>query len=399
MSRTPRILIVVENLPAQRDARVRRECQALTAAGYFVSVISPRGVAGQEVPELAGVTLYQYPPSPERQGVLGFAYEFLYSWVATAFLVVKALLREGFDVFQACNPPETYFLLALPLKALGKPFVFDHHDLSPEHYAVQFGRRDLLYRLLLGLERATFRTADHVISTNEFFRDVALTRGGKGADDITVVRNGPPLDLVGDRLPQPDLRKGRTYLLCWVGVMRGFDDGVDLALAVVHHLLRRMGRDDFHVAFIGDGENLALMSARAAELGVEDHVTFTGWLTFDRAFDYLATADIALQTNPRNERTDVSTAIKTMEYMALGVPVVAFDLRETRASAGDAAMYAEPNDIEALAGLVDELLRDPDRRAAMGEHGRRRVRNGLAWDHQKTRYVSVFDRLLGGASD
>lgn len=393
MPRSPRVLIIVENLPAQRDARVKRQAQALVDAGYAVSVISPRG-DGVLPAELRGVQLHQYRPPPRPGGTLGYVYEFAYSWVAVTLLVVRAAAREGFDVIQACNPPDTYFALALPFKLVGKPFVFDHHDLCPEHYAVQFGQRGVLLRTLLALERATFRIADHVISTNESFRQIAIGRGCRTPASVTVVRNGPELGRTRREDPRPELRQGRPFLACWVGVMRGFDDGVELALGAVDHIVRGLGRDDCQFIFIGDGEKLSEMVRLAYRLGIASFVEFPGWLSHESLFEYLATADVGLQPNPKNERTDVSTAIKTMEYMAFGLPVVAFDLRETRASAGAAGAYAEPNDVRAYGELVVELLDDPKRRAVMGELGRRRVEEGLAWDHQKEKYISVFDNVL-----
>ncbi len=389
-----RVLIIVENLPAERDSRVRRESQALVQVGYQVTVISPRATGVDVPPELEGVRLLHYPPPPQWRGKLGFAYEFAYSWVVIAALTVRAAVTGGFDVIQACNPPETLFALAVPFKLLGKAFVFDHHDLSPEHYEVQFGRRDLLHRALLALERATFATADHVIATNESARSVALGRGGKLPHDVTVVRNGPPLGLLGRPRPRPELKHGRRFLACWVGVMRGFDDGVDLALRAIHHLVYDRGRRDCHTVFVGDGEMLAPMRLLADELDLEEFVTFAGWLPLEEVFEHLATADVALQSNPKNVRTDTATAIKTVEYMAFGLPVVAFDLRETRVSAGDAAVYAESNDVASFARLLDELLDDPERREVMGAEGLRRVVDELAWDHQEKRYVAVFDDLV-----
>jgi len=388
------VLIVVENLPAERDSRVRQESQALVKAGYDVTVISPGGTGRGVPPELEGVRLLHYPPPPQWRSKLGFAYEFAYSWVAIGALTVRAAVTGGFDVIQACNPPETLFALALPFKLLGKAFVFDHHDLSPEYYEVQFGRRDFLHRVLLALEWATFATADHVIATNESARSVALRRGGKEPCEVTVVRNGPPLGLVGRARPRPELKHGRRFLASWVGVMRGFDDGVDLALRALDRLVHDLGRRDCHTVFVGDGEMLAPMRLLARELDLEELVTFTGWLTMEEVFECLATADIALQSNPKNARTDTATAIKTVEYMAFGLPVVAFDLKETRVSAGDAAVYAEPNDVTSFARLLDELLDDPERREVMGAEGCRRVAEKLAWDHQEKRYVSVFDNLL-----
>lgn len=364
-------------------------------AGFGVSVICPRGPDRHGVGELSEAHVYRYPAPPPARGSAGFVVEYSYSWLATAVLTVRVLLEHGIDVLQACNPPDTYFPLGLALRLAGGRFVFDHHDLAPELYHARFGRRGWLFRLLLVVERATFGAADHVIATNESVRNVALTRGGKQPQQVTVVRNGPALDRIGARAPRPALKEnGATFLCCWVGVMGALDDGVDLALEAVAHFVHVQGRSDCHFAFLGDGEAISDMRALAVGLDIEPFVTFTGWVPQPVVFDYLATADLGLQPDPKTERTDQATAIKTMEYMAFGVPVVAFDVHETRESAADAAAYASDNDPGALAVLIAELLADPGRRSAMGRVGRERVENTLAWDHQKTAYVGVFDHLL-----
>ncbi len=391
------VVILLENLPLGRDTRVRRECQALIEAGYAVSVICPRDKGAVEGHEVDGVRVHAYRPPPSGSTASAFVWEFLYSWGATAVLLVRTALVDPFDVVQACNPPDTYFALALPAKLTGKPFVFDHHDLSPELYVARFGRCGLVWRVLRLLERATFLTTDHVIATNDTFRGVALTRGGKEDGDITVVRNGPLLEEVYPRPPRRELKMSRRFLCCWVGVMGSVDDGVDIALHAVHNIVHNLRREDCHFAFIGDGEAFDDMRALAVQLRVDQFVTFTGWLTREDVFEYLSTADVALQPDPKSERTDASTASKTMEYMAFGLPVVAFDVDETRRSAGQAAVYATDNDPKKLSELVVQLLDDRQRRSAMGMIGRQRVETELAWDHQRVKYVEVFDRLFHGA--
>lgn len=395
ISREPRALIILENLPLERDARVRRECLALLGAGYGVSVISPEGSGAPLEGALARVKLYQYRAPPSGTSRLSFAYEFSYSWLASLTLTVKALAAEGFDIIQACNPPDTYFALAMPFKLLGKPFIFDHHDLAPELYTIRFGRdRGMTIAALKFCEWATIRCADHVISTNESIRKVALTRGKKRADAVTVVRNGPVLSEIRSAHPHPELKRSRRFLCCWVGVIGAVDDGVDLALRAIHLLVRRHGRHDCQFTFIGDGEALSEMQALVDELNIGDFVTFTGWLDQAQVFSYLATADVGLQPDPKNPRTDAATAIKTMEYMAFGLPIVAFDVHETKVSAEGAAVYAHPNDISSYAETIDALLDDPKQRTAMGAVGRQRIAEELAWDHQKNAYIQVFHRCL-----
>ena len=396
----PRVLIIVENLPVERDTRVRRECQTLVDAGYGVSVICPRGRDTQvDLPELRLVDVRRYGPPPEGRSKLGFAWEFLYSWLATAGLTVKLFATSGFDAIQACNPPDTYFAIALPFKAVGRRFIFDHHDLAPEMFVSRYGNKNVVVLgILRALELMTFLTADHVISTNESMRHIALTRGHKKADSVTVVRNGPLLDRTEHRRPRSELKHGRHFLCCWVGVMQGIDDGVQLALRAIHHLIYVIGQRDCHFAFLGDGEAFDRMRALAEDLHILDYVDFTGWVSQEVVTDYLLAADVGLQPNPKTPRIEMATAIKTMEYMARGLPVVAFDVRETRRSAGDAAVYAKGDDVATYAELVHDLLQDPVRRAEMGRIGRRRVADELAWEHQEKRYLEIYDRVLRGGS-
>ncbi len=392
--RSRRVLIVVENLPARRDRRVWRECQALVSAGYGVSVISPRAPGGPAFEEIEGIRSYTYPAPPEARSKLSFVYEYFYSWLMAALLSVKVLMRDGFDAIQVCNPPDTYFLLGRLYRLFGKPFVFDHHDLAPEVYLTRFGDGNaLLVHALRAMERATFRAATHVISTNESYRQVALGRGGRPPHAVTVVRNGPDLDLMQVVPSRPELRNGRSYLCCWFGNM-GPQDGVHLALEAIGRIVHERGQRDCHFVFMGTGDALDDMRRRAAALDVEDWTTFTGWISDELAFAYLSTADIGLSADPPGPLNDVSTMNKTMEYMAFGLPVVAFDLKETRVSAAEAAVYAPGSDVAAYADLIVALLDAPHRRAEMGRIGRQRVERSLAWRHQRDAYVGVYDRLL-----
>lgn len=393
--RQPHVLILLENLPIERDTRVRRECRALLEAGFDVSVICPRGADVPDLGDLADARVHRYPAPPPARSSAGFLVEFAYSWLATAILMTRVMLKHRVDVLQACNPPDTYFPLGLALRLAGRSFVFDHHDLAPEIYLARFARRGYSFRLLLAAERATIAAADHVIATNESVRQVALTRGKKPREQVTVVRNGPELSSVRAALARSEHRKGDArFLCCWVGVMGALDDGVDLALEAVSHLVHNLARRDCHFVFIGDGEAFSDMEALAVRLDISPFVTFTGWVPQPVVFEYLASADLGLQPDPKTERTDQATAIKTMEYMAFGLPVVAFDVNETRESAAGAAAYARDNDPTSFAALIAELLADPERRAVMGRLGRDRVENELAWDHQKLDYVGVFDRLV-----
>lgn len=393
----PRVLVIVQNLSVPLDRRVWQECLALVAAGIGVSVICPRGPGEARHEVLRGVHIHRYAPPPATSGFLSYAVEFAYCWLRTAALSVRIARREGFDVIQACNPPDTYWALALPYKALGKRFVFDHHDLNPEVYVSRFGGdggalHRALHRALLVLERATFRVADHVISTNESYREVAMRRGRRAPADVSVVRSGPDAAVMRRGEAVPELRRGRKHLAVYLGIM-GPQDGVDGVL----HALRRLadrGRDDLHVALLGFGDCLASLRELAVELGVDDRVTFTGRAGPETIRDYLSTASVGLSPDPFSPLNDVSTMNKTLEYMAHELPVVAYDLKETRVSAHDAAVYVPDGDVDGFATAIADLLDDEERRDEMGRRGRRRIEDELAWQHQVPHYVDVYRSLL-----
>ena len=391
----PGIHIIVQNLPVPFDRRVWLECRTLTAAGYRVSVVCPRGPGDPAEEVLDGVTLYKYRPPRTGSGATAFVWEYVYSFVATAWLTLRAWRRHRFRVLQACNPPDIFWPLALALRPLGVRFVFDHHDLCPELYESKFGNRtSALYRGLRLLERCTFRAADRVTSTNESYRAIAIRRGHKDPADVTVVRTGPDPERLRTTAADPSLRRGRDHLVVYLGVM-GPQDGVDLAVRAVDHVVHRLGRSDVSFTFIGAGESFDDLRALSTDLGLDDHLTFTGRLPDATVATLLSTADVGLCPDPKNPLNDVSTMNKTMEYMAYSLPVVAFDLVETKVSATEAAVYATPNDVPELAQLVVDLIDDEPRRHAMGAAGRRRVVDELAWAHQAPAYVRVFDQLTG----
>ena len=392
----PRILILLENLPLARDARVRRESRALLDAGYDVTVICPRGDDVRIARELPAVSLHSFRPPPAGRSAWGYVWEYLYASIAMAVLTAKVAVTEGFDAIQACNPPDIFFAHAAPFRLAGKPFVFDHHDLSPELYTARSGKVGRLRTILEWLERLTFRTADHVIATNESVRQVAIRRGRLAPSAVTVVRNGP--ELVDGRCPQPAPSEPVTdarHLLVWLGVM-GPDDGVDVALEAVAHLVHARGRRDVHAAFLGDGEWFAYLQGLARELAIERYVSFPGWVEKETIERYLTQADIGLAPDPAGPRADTATMMKVMDYQAYGLPVVAFDVHETRVSAGAAGVYVTGDRPEAYAEAIGTLLADPRRRHAMGATGRRRIEATLAWDRQRPAYVAVYRGLLSG---
>ncbi|CAM4014055.1 glycosyltransferase family 4 protein [Deinococcus marmoris] len=393
-ARAPRVLIVVENLPVPFDRRVWMEATALRDAGHHVSVICPVGKGHEALREtLEGIEIYRHPLPPESNAGLGFIREYLVALYHETRLAWRVRREQSFDVLHACNPPDLIFLVAAPFKALfGTRFVFDQHDVNPELYITKFGRRDLGYHALVLAERLTFALADVVISTNESYRQVALTRGRKRADQVFVVRSAPSLERFSPRPGGEHHRDGFRHLVGYLGVM-GPQEGVDVLLRAIRHLIDA-GRGDVKFMLIGGGSSLADLKALAAQLGLGRHVEFTGRIPDDDLLMRLSACDLCVNPDPLNPLNDVSSMNKIVEYMALGKAIVQFDLKEGRASAGEASVYAQPNDPAALATAMAELLDDPGRRAAMGEAGLQRMRTSLAWSHQIPTLLAAYRRAL-----
>jgi glycosyltransferase involved in cell wall biosynthesis len=386
------ILIVVENSTLPLDRRVWLEATTLQDAGYRVTVISPKALeatASHEV--LDGIVVYRHPTVGRSGGRLGFVLEFANALLWQFLLVMRVLLQGGFDAIHACNPPDTIFVVGGFFKLLGKRFVFDHHDLSPELYEAKFGGHGRLWHVLLFLERMTFRTADVSIATNESYRLVAIERGGMDPHRVFVVRNGPKLEFGRDARSAPELKRGRPYLVGYAGSL-GTQDTLDHLLDAAHHIVRDLGREvQFVVA--GPGPELPRLKRRAQELGIGDYVTFTGYLSQAELVAALSTADVCIGVDGSSALNEQSTMIKITEYMALGKPIVQFDLREGRVSAQGASLYARPDDPIELGDKVVSLLDDAARRAEMGALGRRRVEEELAWEHQAPKLLEAYASL------
>ncbi|MEV7980346.1 glycosyltransferase family 4 protein [Streptomyces sp. NPDC086519] len=384
-----RALILVENLSVPFDRRVWQECTTLRDAGWTVHVICPQGTKRDTEPEavIDGVRIHRYPLRAATGGPAGYLKEY----GAALWHTVRLARRVGpVDVVHACNPPDLLFLPALWLKRRGARFVFDQHDLVPELYLSRFGRgEDLLYRAVCALERRTYRAADVVLATNESYRDVAVRRGGRRPEDVFVVRSAPAIDRFRPVPPEPELKRGKPYLLCYLGVM-GPQDGVDYALRALAKLRDDVGRTDWHAVFVGSGDAFDAMVELAGRLGLSEQVQFTGRIPDADLVRYLSTADVCLSPDPRNPLNDVSTMNKVLEYMAMGRPIVSFDLKEARVSAGEAAVYAPADDEAEFAGLIALLLDDPDQRARMGKIGQERVSGPLSWRNSQESLLAAY---------
>lgn len=390
------VVMLLENNPYSQDSRVRREARTLHQAGYRVTVISPKADRSDRWRStMDGVALYSFRAAPNSGGLAGYLLEYGYSTAMMFVLSLIVWVRRGFDVVHAHNPPDALFVIGGFYKLFGKRFIFDHHDVSPEMYEARYGAdaRPAIGKVLRKLERLTFRTADHVVSTNESHRAIAVGRGGVDPAITTIVRNGPRTDEMQATPPDPGLRSKAGTILGYVGIM-GPQDGVDYMLRAVHHLVNDLHRPDVYCAIIGRGDAVPDLEKLALDLGIADKVWFSGWVLPDDLPGYLSAMDICIDPDPSNNYNDKCTMIKMMEYMIMGKPIVAFDLPEHRVSAGDAAVYATANDEADFAAKIAELMDDPERRRRMGEIGRGRVFSELSWDHQASNLLAAYETVL-----
>jgi glycosyltransferase involved in cell wall biosynthesis len=397
ISSAPRVLILVENNPVHSDRRAWNICTALVRAGCEVVAVCPQGTDDRLPPcEVRdGVQIHRYPLRFAEGGIGGYAREYGSALWHTWRLVKRLSDERPFDVVHACNPPDFLLFAAWPASRAGARLIFDHHDLTPELFLTRFeGKHRWLHRLTLLTERLCFAVADVVLATNESYREVAGRRGGKRPEEVFVVRNGPDLRRFQSLAPDPSLSRGSPLLIGYVGMMAP-QDGVDHALRALALLGERRG--DWHAIFAGEGDARTELMSLSAELGLEDRVEFVGWQNDEQITRLLYSADVCLAPEPKSPLNDVSTMIKIAEYMAMSRPVVAYELRESRFTAGDAAAYAEPNDVASFAARIDELLSDPARRTKMGRIGRERVERELSWEHSEEHLAAAYRRLLNGS--
>lgn len=385
-----------ENAPYPADRRMRHECRTLVEAGWDVVMACAEDPAGGQprCEVLDGVTIHRYPLTPSGGGIAGYLREYAQAARQLRRLVRRLARTQRFDVVHAANPPDFLLLTALELKRQGARLVFDHHDLVPELFRVRFGD-GVGYKGALLFERLAFRLADVVICTNDSYRRVAVERGRQDPADVFVVRNGPDLTRFLPVAPDPALRRGRRHLLAYLGIM-GPQDGIDHAIRALAHLHDR--RQDWHAVFVGSGDVVDEMRALATGLGIGDVVEFAGWRGDDDIRRILSTADVCLAPDPPSPLNDVSTMMKIPEYLAMGRSVVSYDLRESRVSAGSAALYAQAGDPASFGRCVGELLADPARRAEMGAEGLRRARERLAWQFSAPVLCAAYDRAVAKAA-
>lgn len=388
------VLLVVENLPLPFDRRVWQEAKTLKAAGAVVSVICPKGKGFESsYEEIEGVHIHRHSLPIEADGALGFLLEYGAALFWETWLAWKIYFKRGLHVIQGCNPPDLIFLVAMPFKLLGVKYIFDHHDINPELYEAKFNKRGFFWKLMVLFEKITFKSADVSMATNQSYRKIAIERGGMDPDKVYVVRSGPDLSRLKKVPAVESWKNGREYLVGYVGVM-GDQEGIDLLIDAVEHIVRKIGREDVQFCLVGGGPSLAKLKTMVADRDLADFISFTGRAPDQELFEVLSTMDIGVNPDRVNAMNDKSTMNKIMEYMSLEKAMVQFDVTEGRFSAQEASLYAKANDPVDMADKIIELLDDPAKRTKMGAYGRKRVETELDWSHQIEPLLNAYRDAL-----
>ncbi|MFV8819467.1 glycosyltransferase family 4 protein [Haliea sp. E17] len=394
-----KVLIIVENLPSPFDRRVWQEATTLHQHGYQVSIICPTGTGCEKKHEVIdGIHIFRHSLPFEADGAIGYLLEYGTALFWEFYLSFKVLFTRGFDVIHACNPPDLIFIVGGFFRLFGKRFLFDHHDINPELYEAKFGRRDFFWKLMIWCERLTFKLASVSIATNESYKKIAVERGGMDPEHVHVVRSGPQIQRLRIIDPVPELKRGRRFLVGYVGVM-GKQEGIDYLLRAARYIIHDLGRRDIHFGLVGSGTELDELRYYMIELGIAEYVTFTGRVPDQELLEMLNTADVCVNPDVANEMNDKSTMNKIMEYMALAKPIVQFDLTEGRFSAQQASLYAAKNDEVDLAKKIIQLLDNPELCKQMGEFGRNRVLNELEWKFEVPKLLRAYDDLFSDSGE
>lgn len=387
------ILIIVENGPVPFDRRVWLEAKTLKKNNYNVTVICPKGInCNNTYDYLEGVHINRYPIPQETESIKGYIKEYLLSLLWEWFLSFKIYIRKHFDVIQACNPPDTIFLIAIFFKILGVKFVFDHHDLTPEGYFAKFGKKDFIYKVLLIFEKLTFKSADISIATNKSYRDIAIKRGGMKPEKVFVVRTGPESKKFKKVPIKDSLKHGKKFLVGYVGNM-GKQEGIDFLINVVKYIVREKGRKDIHFTCVGEGPSLNNLKELSANMNLNHYINFTGRIPDKELSEILSTSDVCVNPDVPNELNDKSTMVKIMEYMAFGKPIVQFDFKEGKFSAKKASLYAKKGSVNDYGDKILELINNENLRKEMGDFGFRRVRDKLDWKYSIPNLLMAYKAL------
>ncbi|HXM98394.1 MAG TPA: glycosyltransferase family 4 protein [Candidatus Dormibacteraeota bacterium] len=387
-----KVLIIVENLPVPFDGRVWKEALSLHEAGYEVTVLCPRRKGfnkGYEI--LQGVRIYRHPMPAEGNSAAGYVWEYAWGLFWEFWYSWWIYLRHGFHIIQGCNPPDDIFLIALPFKIFGVKYIFDQHDANPELYYSKYERKDFFYKAQVWLEKLSYHFSDVVMATNGSYRDLAIARGGLPPENVFIVRNGPDLDTFRPLAPNPALKQGKRFLVGYVGNM-SVQEGLDILVDVAKYV-KDTGRQDIHFTCVGGGPGLSSLKQMVIDKNLSDMVNFTGRVSDQELLEILSTADVCVNPDKPCEMNDISTMIKIMEYMALGKPIVQFESKEGRFSAQNASLYSSNgNHVKDFADKILWLMDRPDEREKMGEFGKRRVEEELAWKYSVQNLLAAYRR-------
>ena len=390
-----KVLIIVENLPVPFDTRVWQEATTLAENGYLVSVICPKGKGyDADYEYLNGVHVHRHDLPPEGNGALGYAREYFCALREELRLAKRIYKERGFHVIHGCNPPDDIYMVARRFKKKGVDYVFDHHDICPELFEAKFGKASgLLYKSQLWLERQTYKHCAFAFVTNESYKQIAISRGGMKEDKVFVLRSGPKLERLKITPAKSEIKRGRRFMVGYVGVI-GQQEGIEYLLKAAKYIKEELHRDDIFWGVVGGGPHLEALRKQSHEMGLDDILEFTGRVSDEVLLDYLNTADVCVNSDEYNAMNDKSTMNKILEYMALGKPIVQFDLTEGRFSAQEASLYAEPNNAIDMADKIIQLLDNPAKRKEMSEYGRQRIVNELSWEHTSRALLEGYDNYF-----
>ena len=395
MTMDRKILIIVENLPVPFDTRVWQEATTLVENGYVVSVICPKGKGyDKEYEYINGVHIYRHGLPTEGNGALGYAREYYVALREEYRLAKKVYKERGFHVIHGCNPPDDIYMVAKKFRKYGVDYVFDHHDICPELFEAKFGKKSgLLYKSQLWLEANTYKNCKFAFVTNESYKKIAIERGGMKPEDVFVLRSGPKLERLKIQAPNEKIKGGRKFMVGYLGVI-GQQEGIEYMLQAADYIRHTVKRDNIFWGIVGGGPHLDAMREMCKKMGLDDIVEFTGRVPDDKMLEYLNTADVCVNSDKYNSMNDKSTMNKVLEYMALGKPIVQFELTEGRYSAREASLYAEPNNAQDMAVKILELLDNPEMRRKMSEYGRSRIIKELSWEHTSKVLLNGYDRYF-----
>ena len=390
-----KILIIVENLPVPFDTRVWQEATTLAENGYLVSVICPKGKGyDADYEYLKGVHVHRHDLPAEGNGALGYAREYFCALREELRLAKRIYKERGFHVIHGCNPPDDIYMVARRFKKKGVDYVFDHHDICPELFEAKFGKASgILYKSQLWLERQTYKHCAFAFVTNESYKQIAISRGGMKEDKVFVLRSGPKLERLKITPAKSEIKRGRRFMVGYVGVI-GQQEGIEYLLKAAKYIKEELHRDDIFWGVVGGGPHLEALRKQSHEMGLDDILEFTGRVSDEVLLDYLNTADVCVNSDEYNAMNDKSTMNKILEYMALGKPIVQFDLTEGRFSAQEASLYAEPNNAIDMADKIIQLLDNPAKRKEMSEYGRQRIVNELSWEHTSRALLERYDKYF-----